>query len=296
MSRIVVLGANGMLGHTILQIMKLDPAHKVIGVVRHESMARYLRTLMGAQVVAGGDFLLSDGLKSILESLRPEVVINCVGLVKQSVLSDNILAAVPINTIFPHTVAEICSLVGSRMVHISTDCVFSGAKGGYTEEDVPDATDVYGRSKILGEVNYPGTLTLRTSAVGHELNTNHGLINWFLSQQGSIKGYTQAIFSGLPSAELARVIRDRVLPHPDLEGKYHVAGPPISKHDLLQLVKQEYGKELQIEPDHRLVIDRSLDATLFMETTGYAAPPWPKMISTMRDEQKGESSCLTEKL
>jgi dTDP-4-dehydrorhamnose reductase len=288
MSRIVVIGANGMVGHAIVRAMELDTTYEVIGIVRDNSVARYLRSLFGGQVLALGNFTISDALKPLLESLRPEVVINCVGLVKQDSESDNTLVAVPINTLFPHKLAEICSSVGARMVQISTDCVFSGAKGRYTEKDTPDALDVYGRSKLLGEVDYPHTVTLRTSTIGHELNTGHGLLSWFLAQQNSIKGYTRAFFSGLCSNEFASVVRDRVLPRPDLKGIYHVAGHPISKYNLLQLVNETYGKGLLIEPDDRLVIDRSLDPTLFRQITGYVAPPWHEMISNMRDEQKGE--------
>ena len=288
MRRLVVIGANGMVGHAIIRAMRLDTTYEVIGIVRDNSVARYLRSLFGGQVLALGNFTTTGALEPLLESLRPEVVINCVGLVKQYSESDNTLVAVPINTIFPHKLAEICSSVGARMVHISTDCVFSGANGGYTEKDAPDALDVYGRSKLLGEVDYPHTVTLRTSTIGHELNTGHGLLCWFLAQQNSIKGYTRAFFSGLSSNEFARVVRDRVLPRPDLKGNYHVAGHPISKYNLLQLVNETYGRGLLIEPDDRLVIDRSLDSTLFRQITGYVAPPWHKMISDMWDEQKGE--------
>ena len=151
---------------------------------------------------------------------------------------------------------------------------------------MPDARDLYGRSKLLGEVDYPDAVTLRTSIIGHELNSAHGLIGWFLAQQGGVKGYTHAIFSGLPTYELARVILNRVLPRPDLHGLYHVAAQPISKYDLLQLVNQEYGKGLQIEPDDRVVVDRSLDPSRFREATGYVAPTWPKLVTRMLVEQK----------
>jgi dTDP-4-dehydrorhamnose reductase len=168
-------------------------------------------------------------------------------------------------------------------VHISTDCVFSGAKGGYMEEDAPDARDLYGRSKLLGEVDCPHAVTLRTSIIGHELNSAHGLIGWFLAQQGNVKGYTRAIFSGLPTYELARVIRDLVLPRAEMHGLFHVASRPISKYDLLHMVNQEYGKGLKIEPDDHLKIDRSLNANRFLEATGYKAPDWPDLIAQMRE-------------
>jgi dTDP-4-dehydrorhamnose reductase len=282
-SRVVIFGANGMLGHTVLRVMAADPAHEAIGVVRSESAARSLSGFSSSRIVAGGNVENPDVLAALFESLRPDVVINGVGLVKQFAQSEDPLCALPINSIFPHRLAQLCSLVGARLVHISTDCVFSGAKGGYKEEDVPDARDLYGRSKLLGEVDYPHAVTLRTSTIGHELSSAHGLVGWFLAQQGNVKGYTRAIFSGLPTGELARIIRDLVLPRADLHGLYHVAAQPISKYDLLEMVNQEYDKGLKIEPDDHLKIDRSLNASRFREATGYVAPAWPDLIAQMRE-------------
>lgn len=283
MSRIVVFGANGMLGHTVLRFMAAEPAHEVIGVVRSELAARSLIGISTARIVAGGNIENPDVLVALFESLRPDVVVNGIGLVKQFAQSEDPLVALPINAIFPHRLAKLCSLTGARLVHISTDCVFSGDKGGYREEDAPDARDLYGRSKLLGEVDYPHAVTLRTSIIGHELNSAHGLIGWFLAQQGNVKGYTRAIFSGLPTCELARVIRDLILPRAELHGLYHVASHPISKYDLLHMVNHEYGKGLKIEPDDNLKIDRSLNANRFLEATGYIAPNWPDLIAQMRE-------------
>ncbi len=283
MSRIIVFGANGAIGHTVLRVMAAEPTHEVIGVVRSESAARSLNGISTARIVSGGNVENPDVLVALFESLRPDVVVNGIGLVKQFAQSEDPLVALPINSIFPHRLAQLCSLAGARLVHISTDCVFSGAKGGYREEDVPDARDLYGRSKLLGEVDYRHAVTLRTSTIGHELNSAHGLIGWFLAQQGNVKGYTRAIFSGLPTCELARVIRDLVLPHAGLHGLYHVASHPISKYDLLHMVNHEYEKGLKIEPDDHLKIDRSLNASRFLEATGYIAPDWPYLIAQMRE-------------
>ncbi|TLS19668.1 MAG: SDR family oxidoreductase [Betaproteobacteria bacterium] len=272
-----------MLGHTVLRFMAAEPAHEVIGVVRSELAARSLIGISTARIVAGGNIENPDVLVALFESLRPDVVVNGIGLVKQFAQSEDPLVALPINAIFPHRLAKLCSLTGARLVHISTDCVFSGDKGGYREEDAPDARDLYGRSKLLGEVDYPHAVTLRTSIIGHELNSAHGLIGWFLAQQGNVKGYTRAIFSGLPTCELARVIRDLILPRAELHGLYHVASHPISKYDLLHMVNHEYGKGLKIEPDDNLKIDRSLNANRFLEATGYIAPNWPDLIAQMRE-------------
>jgi dTDP-4-dehydrorhamnose reductase len=221
-----------------------------------------------------------DRLVRLFDEVRPEVVINCIGLVKQLEEANDPIQALSINALLPHRVARLCALVGARLIHVSTDCVFSGRKGGYAETDTPDAEDLYGRSKLLGEVDYP-SITLRTSIIGHELNSAHGLIGWFLAQKSGVKGYSRAIFSGLPTCELARVVRDFVIPRPELHGLYQVAAAPISKYELLRLVNQQYGKDLSIAPDEALKIDRSLDGSRFRAATGYLASSWPDLVAQM---------------
>ena len=212
---------------------------------------------------------------------RPDLVINCVGLVKQLADAENPLQAIPINALLPHRLARLCELTRARLVHMSTDCVFAGDKGDYRETDPSDATDLYGRSKFLGEVDYPHAITLRTSIIGHELQSAHGLVNWFLSQQERCNGYTRAIFSGLPTVALAQVVRDVVIPRTDLSGVYHVAAQPISKYDLLTLIADVYGNKIEIVPSDMLVIDRSLNAERFRDATGYVVPGWPELIKLM---------------
>lgn len=280
--RILVLGASGMLGNAMLRVMSEQVGWTVYGTLRSPNLA--LQALAPrAQLIQGIHADQPDSLIAAFTKSRPQVVINCVGLVKQLSSAEDPLVALPINSVLPHRLAKLCELSQARLVHISTDCVFSGRKGYYRESDLPDAEDLYGRSKLIGEVNYPHAITLRTSIIGHELGRNHGLIGWFLSQQERVKGYTEAIFSGLPTRELARVVRDFVIPNPDLHGLYHVAVEPISKHDLLHIVNLEYGKALQIEADERVKINRSLDASRFKEATGYVAPAWPDLIAQMRE-------------
>jgi dTDP-4-dehydrorhamnose reductase len=224
-------------------------------------------------------------LARIFGKVRPDAVINCVGLVKQLAESDDPLLTIPINSLLPHRLAALCRVGGSRLIHISTDCVFSGEKGGYAESDFPDADDLYGRTKLLGEVNSEHTITLRTSIIGHELAGNRSLVNWFLSQNGPVKGYTRAVFSGLPTVVLAKLIRDVVIPRPELHGLYHIAAKPIAKYELLKLVAEVYGKQIAILPDEKLIIDRSLDARRFQTATGYVAPEWEEMIRLMHAYQ-----------
>lgn len=280
--KILVLGASGMLGNAMLRVMSAQEAWSVFGTVRGVDPALHVAAPR-AVLIPGVHADQPDSLLAAFAQARPDVVINCVGLVKQLSNAEDPLVAVPINTLLPHRLARMCEVAGARLVHVSTDCVFSGKQGNYTESDLADAQDVYGRSKLLGEVDYPHAVTLRTSIIGHELRSAHGLIDWFLSQQARVKGYTEAVFSGLPTCELARVVRDFVIPHASLRGVYHVAAEPISKHDLLQIVNREYGKNLQIESDDQVKINRSLDASRFREATGYVATAWPDLIAKMRE-------------
>jgi len=279
--KILILGASGMLGNAMVRVLSENAGWQVYGTVRAESSKRWFPEHIAERLLAGVDVEQQDSLMQAFVRSRPDIVINCIGLVKQLNDANDPLQAIPINALLPHRLARLCDLAGARLIHMSTDCVFSGAKGGYRESDGADAEDLYGRSKYLGEVSYPHAITLRTSIIGHELQSAHGLIGWFLAQQGKCKGYTKAIFSGVPTVVLAQIIRDVVIPRPDLNGVYHVAAKPISKYDLLNLVARIYDKQIEIIPDDKLVIDRSLDATRFREATGYTTPEWEEMIKLM---------------
>ncbi len=281
--KVMVIGATGMLGSAVIKLLRARADWQVFGTVRSENAKRLFMSDIAERLFFGVDVEQNDSLIEAFTRIRPDVVINCVGLVKQLVVAEDPLQAIPINAILPHRLARLCKLAGARLVHISTDCVFSGDKGLYTEADAADAKDLYGRSKYLGEVDYPHAITLRTSIIGHELDGARSLIGWFLAQTGSVKGYRRAIFSGLPTVEIARVIRDYVIPHPELHGLYHVSAAPISKFDLLTLVAQTYGKTIDIVADDQLVIDRSLDSTQFRQATGFSPKPWAELISSMRD-------------
>ena len=281
--KVLVLGASGMLGNAMLRVMAESGEHEAVGTARSPAVLRHFSPPLADTILTGVNVEDFDGLTAVLGQVRPDAVVNCIGLVKQLAQADDPLCALPINALLPHRLARLCDLFGARLVHISTDCVFSGRKGGYVESDMPDAEDLYGRSKLLGEVDYPHAITLRTSIIGHELSGALGLVGWFLSQQKAVKGYRQAVFSGLPTVELSRIVRDVVLPRPELRGLYHVAAEPINKYDLLQLVARAYGKQIPIEPDDRLVIDRSLNADHFQQLTGYIPPSWPELVALMRD-------------
>ncbi len=281
--RVLVLGASGMLGNAVLRLFAHSAGHQAFGSVRSTGALRWLPKDLHANIVTGVDVENIDSLTRLFAVVHPDLVINCVGLVKQLAEADDALAAIPINALLPHRLARLCEVAGARLVHMSTDCVFSGVKGLYTEADVSDAKDLYGRSKYLGEVDCPHAITLRTSIIGRELDGARSLVGWFLAQEGRVKGYKRAIFSGLPTVEIARLIRDHVIPHPELHGLYHVSADPINKFDLLALVAQVYGKAIEIEPDDQLVIDRSLDSTRFRLATGFQPKPWPELVRAMHE-------------
>ena len=278
---VLVLGATGMLGNAVFRLFAASPGFQTWGSARGGGLVARLPATNQSQIVTGVDVENVDHLTRLFAQTRPGVVINCIGLVKQLAEADDPLAAIPINALLPHRLARLCDVAGARLIHMSTDCVFTGAKGMYLEGDASDAKDLYGRSKYLGEVDYPHAVTLRTSIIGHELNSAHGLVGWFLAQHGEVKGFTRAIFSGLPTVELARVIRDFVIPRPELHGVHHVSAQPINKYELLRLVARVYGKTIGVTPDDKLAIDRSLDSSRFRGLTGYAPPAWPELIRSM---------------
>lgn len=272
-----------MLGNAMLRLFSQSEGHRALGTVRSSRAMRLLPAELRDSLIVGVDVENFDSLSRGIAAAKPDVVINCIGVVKQLSESDDPLTAIPINSLLPHRLARLCDLAGARLIHVSTDCVFSGRKGLYTEADFPDANDLYGRSKYLGEVDYPNAVTLRTSIIGHELDGARSLVGWFLAQSSSVRGFTRAVFSGLPTVELARVIRDFVLPNPQLRGTYHVSADPINKYDLLKLVAGAYGKTIDIVPDASLVIDRSLLSMRFREATSYAPPPWRLLVEGMRE-------------
>ena len=281
--KVLVLGVSGMLGNAVFRYFSETTDYEVFGSARSSAVRHAFAPALANRVIVGTDVDNPDSVALLFAKVKPHVVINCVGLIKQLAEADDPLSAIPINALLPHRLARLCDVAGARLVHMSTDCVFSGAKGMYTEADMSDAKDLYGRSKYLGEVDYPHAITVRTSIIGHELSGAHSLVGWFLAQQGSVKGFRRAIFSGLPTVELARVIRDHVLPHPELRGLYHVSAEPINKFDLLALIAKAYGKTIAITPDDKLVIDRSLDSSRFREATSYQPEPWPELVRRMHE-------------
>jgi dTDP-4-dehydrorhamnose reductase len=279
--KILVFGASGMIGNAFVRVLSEKANWQVFGTLRSADAKRFFAPIIASNLITGVEADNFDALVRVFARIRPDVVVNCIGLTKHHKEADDSLLAIPVNALLPHRLANLCAVGGARLVQVSTDCVFSGAKGDYAEGDVSDAKDTYGKAKYLGEVDYPHAITLRTSTIGHELQSKYGLLDWFLSQETRCKGYTRAVFSGLPTVVFAQIVRDVVIPNTGLAGLYHVAAKPIAKFDLLKLIARQYGKTIDIVPDESLSIDRSLNAARFRMATGYVAPEWPELIGIM---------------
>lgn len=279
MSRVLVLGGTGMLGHVLWRTC--SERFDAYATVRADEPAGAATELLDSDRTVTGVRVEEPGsVARALDETQADAVVNCIGVVKQAV--DDPAVAIRANALFPHELAAACRERGARLIHISTDCVFSGQKGGYTEGDHPDPVDVYGRSKLLGEVTTPGALTIRTSMIGREIATSNGLLEWFLAQSGgAVRGFTRAVFSGPTTPVLARAVADILERHSSLAGLYHLSADPIAKCELLKLLRDAFEVEIEIEPDESVVIDRSLDSTALRDATGWTCPSWPEMVAEL---------------
>ena len=285
--KILVLGATGLLGNAMFRSMSNAPGARVSGIIRREAARGLFAPGHAARLIVVEDIENPDALVRLFDATCPDVVINCIAVGRPAPADP--LRSIQVYSVLPRRLSHLCRLSGARLIQVSSDGVFSGNRGGYTEDDLPDANDVYGIAKLLGEIAEPHAFTLRTSIIGHELQSGSGLLEWFLSQQGQCSCYTRAIFSGFPTIVLADLIRDVVIPHPDLHGIYHMATRPISKFDLLRLVARRYGKAIELIADDRASPDRSLVAERFRKATGYVPPDWPELVDLMYCDRFGST-------
>jgi dTDP-4-dehydrorhamnose reductase len=282
--RLLILGGAGMLGHKLCQRYRGE--FETWCTVRSQPRGPAGFEIWDPQrTIAGVDAVDLDSVTRTIAEVRPEVVVNCIGIIKQLKAAKDPIVSLSINSLFPHRLAILCRAAGARMIHISTDCIFSGRKGMYTEDDPSDAEDLYGRTKFLGEVASPGCLTLRTSIIGRELHSTSGLIDWFLSNRsGKVRGFRKAIYTGFTTQALAKIIADVICRHPELSGVWQVSSEPINKYDLLTLVNETYRTGIEIEPDDAFSCDRSLNSARFRAATDFQPPTWPEMIAEMRSD------------
>lgn len=286
--RVLVLGGTGMLGHKVFQQarQRFPETWCTIRGTRQESgLERIAPAVPENAIREGVDVLDWTTVVGVLDEFHPDVVVNCVGIVKQREDAKAAVPSITINALLPHRLAAALTGWNGRLVHVSTDCVFSGDRGQYTEDDPPDATDLYGRSKLLGEVTAGTAITLRTSMIGRELREHRSLLDWVLQQNGgTIKGYRRAFYSGLTTNELAGVICSLIQDHPGLSGLYQVTSETITKYDLLKLIIDAYGLTTGVEPDDEFFCDRSLIGERFRLATGYVCPSWPQLVKDLRDD------------
>ena len=285
--KFLILGASGMLGHTLFYEFLCNRKFNVKGtVINISDVSNHFSKEMLNNIIGNIDANNINSIKEIIEDFAPHVVINCIGIIKQLPISQEPIPVININSLLPHQLASICKDNACRMIHVSTDCVFDGKKGNYTEDDRLSAEDLYGISKYIGEVKYNNTITVRTSIIGHELTSNVSLIEWFLSQSGGINGYTNAIYTGFPTVEIANIFADYVIPNENLHGLYQVSSEPISKFELLKLVSQIYNKKVEINPYDNYYDDKSLISKRFRQATGYIPPSWKILVERMYDNFK----------
>jgi len=279
--KILILGANGLLGGACYRLMMQVPNLEVFGSVR----SKLDKSVKSSQRLIGSiDVLDSERLDQLFAENKPQVVINCTSLSKSMINDADPLKFIELYSMLPHRLARLCNRYSARLIHISSDGVFSGKKGNYREIDKADADDLYGRSKFLGEVTSPNCITIRTSIIGHDNSLQNGLISWYLSNKYSCKGYTKAVFSGLPVCVLAQILVDFVIFNLKLEGVYHIGSNPISKFDLLKLVAEIYDSHVSIKPDHSVIMNRSLNTEKFQREANYSPPNWNTLVSLMHDD------------
>jgi len=281
--RILILGGDGMLGHQLFKHLK--PNHDVRVTLRQD-LAVYQKLMLFnmGNSYSGIDVRSSIKLAGVITDFHPDVVVNAIGIVKQLPEASESIPSIEINALFPHRLALLCKDISARMIHLSTDCVFSGDKGKYKESDTSDPDDLYGRTKLLGEVNEKHCLTLRTSMIGPELSRKKSLLEWFLAQSKTTRGYKKVIFSGFTTMELGRVIENMISNYPEANGVYHVSSEPISKFDLLRLIKKGLKLPIEIVPDESFICDRSLDSSKFRWEFDYHPPSWEEMVRELCED------------
>ena len=280
--KILILGVNGMLGYSILRYLEKNNNFETYGVLRDRNKLINQKNFRLEENIKELNCLEIDRMKSFIRKIKPEFIINCTGIVKQNPAINNIPLSIELNSLFPHYLSNMSKTLNFKLIHFSTDCVFSGKSGNYKEEDFADADDLYGRTKFLGEIKEKNCITIRTSIIGPELKNKWGLFSWFLSQKNTAKGFKNVIYSGLTTLEVAKIIEKYIIPNEKLEGLYHVSSIPIDKYSLLQIINKIYKKDIDIKKDLSSISDKSLNGLKFENATGYKPIEWETAIRQLR--------------
>lgn len=294
--RILIFGVTGMLGHVLFKEMSKNPGFEVFATTRRKSGLKTFFTDSEYERIR--DNVDADNFDTIIRamaSVQPDIVINCIGIIKQLPIAKDPLTSITVNAQLPHRLSMISRTAKARLIHISTDCVFNGTKGQYKETDPSDAVDLYGRTKYLGEVDYPHCVTLRTSIIGHELKTEFSLVDWFLSQDTKVKGFSKAYYSGFPTLEIENIITNYIIPNEEVSGVYNISSSQITKYELLKIIKKVYGKTTNIEEYDGFEIDRTLNSDEFRNITSYSPPSWEKLVESMYQHAMAEGCYQNKK-
>ena len=281
---ILILGASGLVGNMLYRVFSEDPTLSVYGTVRSKSSKDYFTLALSRNLICVDSVTSLYDLSKIIEQIRPKLIVNCISVGRPVPI--DYLGLIPLLSIFPHRLSYLCKIFNIRLINISSDGVFSGKKGNYTEVDIPDAEDPYGHAKILGEVQ-SGATTFRTSFIGPEFKYKAGLLEWVLSQSGKCAGYPLALFSGITTLEFGKFLRETVIPRPNMKGIFHIASAPCSKFDLLSMIKMEYKLDINIEPDVSINLNRTLNADMIKGITGYSPPSWGEMLHSLHEYNFG---------
>jgi len=279
MKKILVLGASGLLGNVLFRVLSESKIYNTIGTVRSNHFKTFFSSKLADKLVCVTDLLDYNELEQKIQNIKPDVVINCISIGRPAPSNQDLVLS--ILSVLPQRLSIICKKSGVRLIQIGSDGVFSVKRGGRSEEDLPDSSDIYGIAKFLGEIDGENSITIRTSIIGPELKRGSGMFEWLLSQSGQCKGYTKALFSGFTTIEFSQIMRDIVIPRPDLHGVLHIASTPISKFNLLCLIVKRYKLDVEVIPDESVIIDRTLSADKFNKLVSYAPPSWADMIDSM---------------
>lgn len=281
--KILVLGSGGLIGNNLTRFFFENTNHEVYGTLRDNRKRSFFKNNFHNNLIVYENIFEFNSLDKLIRSISPCQIINCVGVTNKFIGNSSLtnMGYLEINSLFPRMLQNICKKNNIRLIQLSSDCVFSGKRGFYSENDYPDPIDIYGKSKLMGELDFDGCITIRKSAIGHEINSKNGLLEWFLSQKYSVEGYRNAIFSGLTVLELSEIINKQIIPKPDLKGIIHIASEPISKYNLLKIIAKEYKKNIEILPNDVMKVDRSLNGSYFNNLTGYKPKSWSKLIESM---------------
>jgi dTDP-4-dehydrorhamnose reductase len=280
--KVLVLGGDGMLGHQLMQTLGED--HEVHCTLRQgpDAYAAWRWALPEERCFHGVDVRNTDRLLEVLGEFRPEALVNCVGVIKHRPDAQDTVLSLEVNSLLPHRLAALAKTMRARMVHFSTDCVFRGDAGPYAQDFPSDATDVYGRTKFLGEVGGPGAVTIRSSIIGLELKTKASLVEWFLAQTGTLRGFTECLYTGITTQAMARLVGRLLTDWREVDGVWQVASEPIDKDTLLRKFSQLLGRDdVEIVADDSVKVDRRLEGHAFVERTGYQVPSWDAMLAEL---------------